>query len=202
MSDERDVRAMGDGALRWRRDPSRDAAAVLELLKACAGVVDAVVTEHHALVTFDPEHPPDAPWVVETRAPPAGATSNAREHVIQARYDGPDLDEVAARASLSKEEVIAAHAESVYAVRFVGFLPGFAYLGPLPDRLVVPRRGTPRTRVEPGMIGIGGAYTGVYPFASPGGWNLIARAVDFTAFDPQRGATLRLGDRVRFDVVR
>jgi allophanate hydrolase subunit 1 len=133
--------------------------------------------------------------------PPASAAGvRGREHVVRARYDGPDLDEVASRAGLSREDAIRAHADRAYVVRLVGFLPGFAYLGPVAPPLALPRRPTPRTRVDPCSIGVAGGYTGVYPFASPGGWHLIARAVDFAPFDAEHGARLALGDRVRFEV--
>jgi 5-oxoprolinase (ATP-hydrolysing) subunit A len=158
--------AMGDSAVRWRRDPARDPRALLDLLRAHAGVIDAVVTEEHAMVTFDPARPPEAPWLLEDRAPLAGSATHPCEHVV----------------------------------RLLGFLPGFAYLGPVAPSLVLARRATPRPRVEAGAIGIAGGYTGVYPFASPGGWHLVAHAVDFAPFDLARGARLGLGDRVRFEV--
>ena len=201
-SGPRRVEAVGDAALRWRRDPTRDARSLLDALRSHPGVVDAVVTELHALVTFDPARPPDAPWMLEDRVPPAGVGTTGREHVLRARYDGPDLDEVAARAGLSRAETIRLHTEAIYTVRFVGFLPGFAYLGPVPPPLVLARRAIPRPCVEPGSIGLAGGYTGIYPFASPGGWHLVGRAVDFTPFDVARGALLALGDRVRFEAVR
>ena len=113
-----------------------------------------------------------------------------------------DLDEVASRASMTRDDVIALHARGTYVVRYVGFQPGFAYLGPVDARLALPRRATPRPRVEAGAIGVATGFTAVYPFASPGGWHLIARAIDFTPFDPARGALLAVGDRVRFEVVR
>jgi UPF0271 protein len=201
MTRERLVQPMGDGAVRWQRDVDRDAAGLLELLRAQPGVIDAVVTESHAMVTFDPARPPDAPWLVEDSAPRAIQSGSGREHVLRARYDGPDLAEIAARVSLSPRDVVRAHTRGPYVVRFLGFLPGFAYLGPIAPELVVPRRTTPRTRVEAGSVGLAGAYTGVYPCASPGGWNLLGHVVDFTSFDVARGARLALGDRVRFEAV-
>ncbi len=196
------IEPVGDGAVRWERDPGRDARKLLDALRAHPGVVDAIVTEEHALVTFDPARPPDAPWAVEDAVPPAHTASSGREHLVRARYDGPDLDSVAASASVSRDEIVRAHAGAVYAVKLVGFLPGFAYLGPVAPLLALPRRPTPRPRVEPGAIGIAGGYTGIYPFASPGGWHLLARAIELTPFDAERGALFALGDRVRFEVVR
>lgn len=200
----REVEAMGDGAVRWLRDPDGDPRALLEALRDVPGVIDAVVTEAHALVTFDPAHPPgDPPWAVEERlSHRSGAGKAIREHVVHARYDGPDLDEVASRSGLSQGEVVRAHVAGEYVVRVIGFLPGFAYLGPLPPALVLPRRATPRPRVEAGAIAIAAAYTGVYPFASPGGWHLIGKALDFTPFDAEHGARFALGDRVRFEEAR
>jgi UPF0271 protein len=202
MTRERRIEPMGDAAVRWRRDPDRDARKLLDALRAHPDVIDAVVTEHHALVTFDPARPPEAPWLAEDRVPLASAADDVRTHVIHARYDGADLDEIASRAGLSRDDAIRAHCDRVYVVKLVGFLPGFAYLGPVAPPLVLPRRSTPRARVEAGAIGVAGGYTGVYPFASPGGWHLIARAIDFAPFDAEYGARLALGDRVRFEAAR
>jgi UPF0271 protein len=197
------VEPLGDSAVRWLRDPEGDPRALLDALRAHSGVVDAIVTELHACVTFDPLHPPDAPWVVEANLPRAGAPrAPPREHVIRARYDGPDLAEVASRLAVTREHVIHAHSSRLYVARMIGFLPGFAYLAATDPPLPLPRRAVPRTRVEPLSIGIAAGYTAVYPFASPGGWNLIARAVDFVPFDRELGARIALGDHVRFAVLR
>jgi len=77
-------------------------------------------------------------------------------------------------------------------------LPGFAYLRALDPRLVLPRRATPRPRVPALSVAIAGPYTGLYPFASPGGWHLLGTAVGFAPFDAHTGAAMSLGDRVRF----
>jgi KipI family sensor histidine kinase inhibitor len=121
---------------------------------------------------------------------------------IPVRYggeNGPDLDEVAERLGLSARQVVEAHAGTVYRVFFLGFAPGFGYLGRLPDAIVVPRRPSPRTRVPAGSVAIAGAQTGVYPAGMPGGWNLIGRT-DAPIWDPQREppALLRPGAAVRF----
>lgn len=112
---------------------------------------------------------------------------------------GPDLSEVARHARLSADEVVAAHHGGNYLVHAIGFLPGFPYLGGLPARLATPRRRTPRPEVPAGSVGIGGAQTGVYPIASPGGWNLIGQT-PLKLFDANREqpTLLRAGDRVRF----
>ena len=112
---------------------------------------------------------------------------------------GPDLAEVAKHSGLSPAQVVAAHSGGDYLVQAIGFLPGFPYLGGLPPQLATPRRNTPRLTVPSGAVGIGGAQTGVYPIASPGGWNLIGRT-PLRLFDVEReeAAWLRTGDRVIF----
>lgn len=117
---------------------------------------------------------------------------------MRVRYDGPDLDEVSRRLATSTAEVVSLHTATTYTVAAIGFQPGFGYLRGLDRRLVLPRRDTPRPRVPALSVAIAGPYTGVYPFASPGGWHLLGTAVDFCPFDAERGAALALGDRVRF----
>jgi inhibitor of KinA len=115
--------------------------------------------------------------------------------------NGPDLEFVAEYAGLTPGEVVRLHAAGDYLVHMIGFAPGFPYLGGLDPRLACPRRDTPRTRVPAGTVGIGGSQTGIYPFESPGGWQLIGRT-DVVLFDPARAppALLAPGDRVRFVV--
>lgn len=120
--------------------------------------------------------------------------------VIPVSYQGPDLAEVAQKTGLSEEQVIQWHSEPVYLVHFLGFLPGFPYLGGMNPRLACPRRNTPRREVPAGSVGIGGAQTGIYPVASPGGWNLIGRT-DVPLFNPDQGPYLAVGDRVKFEVL-
>ncbi|WP_206830701.1 5-oxoprolinase subunit PxpB [Alicyclobacillus fructus] len=115
---------------------------------------------------------------------------------------GPDLDEVAQRAGLAPEDVIRLHQRAVYRVAMIGFSPGFAYLIGLPDVLRVPRRQTPRARVEQGSVGIAGFQTGVYSFATPGGWQIIGRT-PVRLFDVRRqpASLLAPGDEVRFQAI-
>lgn len=98
---------------------------------------------------------------------------------------GPDLGTVADHANLSENEVITIHSDHDYLIDMLGFLPGFAYLGGLDERLHTPRLATPRTRIEAGSVGIGGAQTGIYPLASPGGWQIIGRT-PLRPYDPDR----------------
>jgi KipI family sensor histidine kinase inhibitor len=133
---------------------------------------------------------------------PPPPTTGLRRHLIPVAYggdDGPDLPEVALARGLSKEDVVARHCAIDYTALFVGFLPGFAYLASIDAALETPRRGTPRTRVPAGSVAIAGRLTGVYPFASPGGWSLIGRT-STVLFDPfaTEPALIRPGDTVRF----
>ena len=122
-----------------------------------------------------------------------------RQIEIPTRYDGPDLAEVAQLWAVSIAQLIQLHAGLTHVVAFHGFAPGFAYLQGLPAHLAVPRRSSPRTRVPAGAVGLAGRYTGVYPRACPGGWQLIGqtdtRLWDASADPP---ALLLPGDRVRF----
>lgn len=129
------------------------------------------------------------------------AGSAAAQVVLRVTYDGPDLADVAAHTGLTEEEVVRAHTQSRWRVAFIGFAPGFAYLVGGDPRLVVPRRSTPRTSVPPGSVGLAGEFSGVYPRASPGGWQLIGRT-DAVLWDVDREppALLVPGAVVRFEV--
>lgn len=112
---------------------------------------------------------------------------------------GPDLRDVAAKHEMTSDHVVKLHAGAEYLVYMVGFMPGFAYLGGLPEQIATPRRSSPRAAVPAGTVGIGGSQTGAYPLVSPGGWNLIGRTpcriFDIARDEPTLLAT---GDRVRF----
>ena len=129
----------------------------------------------------------------------AGAEDDAEPVCIPVRYDGPDLAAVAEATGLTEQEVVAAHTGTPWRVGFGGFAPGFAYLVDGDPRLQVPRRAEPRTRVPAGAVGLAGAYSGIYPRESPGGWQLLG-TTDVVLWDPQRDppALLRPGGRVRF----
>ncbi|MEV1008724.1 5-oxoprolinase subunit PxpB [Streptomyces sp. NPDC049881] len=121
---------------------------------------------------------------------------------IPVRYTGPDLADVAALWDVTPAEAARLHAATEFTVAFCGFAPGFGYLTGLPDDRAVPRRATPRTSVPAGSVALAGPYTGVYPSASPGGWQLIG-TTDATLWDPARepAALLTPGTRVRFTAV-
>lgn len=118
---------------------------------------------------------------------------------VPVRYDGADLGEVARRCGLGVDEVVALHSGCSFVVEFCGFAPGFAYLRGLPQRLHLPRRASPRTRVPPGSVAIAAHYSAVYPRESPGGWHLLG-STDATMWDVRRDPPMLLqpGDRVRF----
>lgn len=114
--------------------------------------------------------------------------------------DAPDLDELALSKRLAPAEVIDIFLSRRYRVYMIGFLPGFAYMGKVDERIATPRRLTPRQNVPKGSIGIAGVQTGIYPIDSPGGWQIIGRT-DIELFDPTDRTTpclLKPGDQVRF----
>ncbi len=119
--------------------------------------------------------------------------------VVYGGEAGPDLAEVAERAGMTPKQVVELHSATDYVVYFIGFQPGFPYLGGLDERLHTPRRAEPRVVVPAGSVGIGGSQTGIYPLAAPGGWQLIGHT-PLSLFDPdaQPPTLLRPGDSVRF----
>lgn len=169
-----------------------------------SGVVDVVGAPRRVTVTYDQLRITGveafrAAVAAAVAGPSAGPAGQATPHEMLVAYDGPDLEEVAAVKGLNRGSLIAAHTEPEYLVEAIGFLPGFAYLAGLPTALATPRRTTPRRQVPAGSVGIGGRQTGVYPFASPGGWNLIGRT-STRLFDPNwpQPGLLAVGDSVRF----
>lgn len=139
----------------------------------------------------------DARWLAARPRP--------REFVIPVHYggdDGPDLDEAAALAGCTPDDLVRRHAAGGYTVRFVGFAPGFPYIGDLPLEIAVPRLDSPRTRTPTGSVAIAERYTGIYPAELPGGWRVIGRT-PLTLFDPAKDppALLLAGDRVRFEAI-
>ncbi|MDM8359071.1 5-oxoprolinase subunit PxpB [Pandoraea communis] len=137
------------------------------------------------------------------QTPPA-AGNVGRDVEIPVHYGGPhgpDLAEVAKLARLQPKTVVQRHAAPEYIVYFLGFQPGFAYLGGLDESIATPRRAEPRLAVPAGSVGIGGSQTGIYPLTSPGGWQIIGHTAS-VLFDPAAtpAALLAPGDRVRFTI--
>lgn len=184
---------LGLRGIRVRLPANVDRKALVDGLRSLDGIDDvALGGEAVAIVGSPAARDAAIAWIRESACAPARAESKV--HVIRVRYDGPDLESVARHAQLPIADIARLHASARYRVAFFGFVPGFAYLEGLPEALRTPRRSTPRARVEAGSVAIGGPYTGVYPFASPGGWNLIGSA---ESFDPD---ALDLGDEIRFEV--
>jgi KipI family sensor histidine kinase inhibitor len=172
------------------------------------GVRDVVEGYSSVTVTYDPLRTDVrrlSALFVSAAEQERGAEGSGREVMLPVCYGGtygPDLGEVANRAGGTEDEVVAIHSEATYRVYMLGFLPGFAYLGSVSDRIVSPRRVTPRLRVPAGSVGIAGRQTGVYPLEAPGGWQLVGRC-PVKVFDPGRADPflLRAGDSVRFEAV-
>lgn len=205
---------VGDAALSLEWGDTLDAAsnarvrAADEALRArpFPGFVESVPTHRSLLVLFDSSRLSfaAAAEAVLAHAADSLAPTPGRLHVIPVVYggeSGPDLERVARLTGVSAAEIAARHASVEYTARMLGFMPGFAYLGPLAEDLATPRLDTPRTRVPAGSVAIVGRQTAVYPAATPGGWNLIGRT-SVRLFDPHAAAPCRIapGDRVRFEV--
>lgn len=140
------------------------------------------------------------------KALPAISLSGASEKTqllhIPVCYDpalGADLEALATTKGFSTDEVIRRHSDRTYRVFMLGFLPGFAYMGPVDPSIAAPRLAEPRMAVPAGAVGIAGAQTGIYPIASPGGWQLIGQT-PWRMYDPGRikPCLLAPGDEVRF----
>ncbi|MGB1127254.1 MAG: 5-oxoprolinase subunit B family protein [Opitutales bacterium] len=148
-------------------------------------------------------------WLDGIQAGPANLFRSP-VRVIPVTYDGPDLESVAEQAGLSVAELIERHSAPIYTVRMMGFAPGFPYLDGLDQRLRLPRMDSPRDRVEPGSVAIGGPHAGIYSVASPGGWHLLGRTEvqlfnpdAARAADPHPGDVFLFspGDRLRFQAI-
>lgn len=146
------------------------------------GILDIVPTYRSVTVFFDPLQWSMAVLIKKLRGLPRPGSNEAGQtgtvHTIPVFYGGEwgsDLEEVAAFADLTPTQVIELHASIRYRVYMLGFSPGFPYLGLIPERLAMPRRSTPRTKVPAGSVGIADRQTGIYPITTPGGWQLIGR---------------------------
>ncbi|WCO00418.1 5-oxoprolinase subunit PxpB [Psychroserpens ponticola] len=133
--------------------------------------------------------------------------ANAKNHVfrlwrIPVCYDdkfGIDLDEMSIEMKLSKSEIIKRHSEVFYTVFFIGFLPGFLYLGGLDKQLFFPRKKSPRLQIEKGAVAIGNQQTGIYPNVSPAGWNIIGNSpLEFFNNEPNLPCFAKAGDTIQF----
>jgi KipI family sensor histidine kinase inhibitor len=211
-----DVRlvAAGDAALVVELPPAFDPVTSARVVaigdaarRRCGSALrDVVVGYHTVTVYFDPLLI-DGRWLEEELAS-IGADQAIEAELSGARIDvpvcyggelGPDLTSVAEHVGCSEEEIIRLHTGREYRVFVVGFVPGFAYLGPVDPRLALPRRSNPRTRVPAGSVAIAAGQTAIYPVETPGGWHLLGRT-KVRPFDESRAepSLFRPGDRVVF----
>jgi KipI family sensor histidine kinase inhibitor len=207
------ARDYGDHALLLEFDSTAEVLAWTDAVREAnlPGVVDIVPAARTVLIKLDASRYQGmarhrlgklhlSPEAVEDAIRPVGSSADV---VIDVVYDGADLDEVARLTGLDPAQVVAAHTGTPWRVGFSGFAPGFAYLVGGDERLHVPRRSEPRTRVPAGSVGLAGEFSGVYPRESPGGWQLIGHT-DAVLWDVQRDppALLMQGMWVQFRAVR
>lgn len=217
------IKPLGDSALIIQLGDAIDAATHEEVQRVLhaidQGGIPALVEAVPAYTTVTVYYDPLAAMLAG--ASPSGVTRWMEEKVIERiRRSGsgrlpkprtieipvcygeefaPDLREVAAARRLSADEVIRRHATPLYTIYFLGFAPGFPYMGAVPSELAMPRRPQPRSRIEPGSVGITGRQCCIYPISTPAGWNIIGRTpVPLYLPDSDPPALLRAGDQVRF----
>jgi inhibitor of KinA len=172
------------------------------------GVVETVPTYRSLMVHYDPLATDSVSLVERLGQMLDDGKADARQVKlwrIPACYDAchaPDLADVAERTGLGTDEVVRLHSGTRFHVYMVGFVPGYPYMGDLPEALMLPRRPDPRIRVPPGSIAIASAMTAIYPLESPGGWHLIG-TTPIRLFNPQwqRPVLLSPGDAVSFEPV-
>ena len=198
----------GDQALLLQFDSTAEVLAWNDVLREAEvlGVVDIVPAARTVLVKLDgPRYAGTVrqhlsklrltPEVLEAAAPSDGEA----DVVIDVVYDGEDLDEVAELTGMTPRDVVAAHTQTPWRVGFAGFAPGFGYLVGGDERLNVPRRSEPRTKVPAGSVGLAGEFSGVYPRSSPGGWQLIGHTeAELWNVDRDPPALLMPGQWVQF----
>lgn len=199
----------GDAAILVECDSIEEVLALHDALAADRrpGVVELVPAARTVLVAVDPAIIPlesVATWVrrIPAQAGSRAAGTAAPAITIPVAYDGDDLAATAALLSVSVEALVARHTSALWRVAFVGFAPGFGYLVSDDWPFEVPRLDAPRTLVPAGSVALAGAFGGVYPRQSPGGWQLIGRT-DAALWDPavDPPALLIPGRRVRFEAI-
>jgi len=216
LHEQAQLLALGDSALVIEFPPGIDEstnAAVHALgrwigINLRMGIMETVPAYHTLTVFYDP----CIYWFDELKSVLADIDfstgtmeQEARSVVIPVCYNlslAPDLPLLAEHCGMSIEEVVDLHTGATYRVFFLGFKPGFAYLGSLDARLHMPRKASPRAQVPAGAVAIGGEQTGIYPQASPGGWQIIGRTprrLFDVGTDPP--CMLQAGDRVNFRAI-
>ena len=202
------VHPLGDTALLAELGSRLDTAlntraiALAAALKKRRDVRQAVAGHASVTVHYDPDvttHEQLATAVRRLAAKRPPVEVPGRLHRIPVVYDGPDLEAVAAQLGMTVARVVELHTRPIYRVFVLGFIPGWAYLGPLPEELELPRLDSPRTKVPAGSVAIAGRQTGIYPLEVPGGWRLIGRTnVRLFMPDSDPPSLFRAGDRVKF----
>lgn len=200
---------IGDGCALWEWEPEisrRSSNNVLSAYRALKvqtdlrqlGMLDVIPAYSSLAVYFNPagREINDLLQAVDTTirslpVVPDQSTPNAT-YTFDVIYDGEDLPRVSSHSGMRISEIIEAHRRPEYTVAMIGFLPHFPYLIGLDERIATPRLETPRKRVKPGSVAIGGAQAGIYPTESPGGWNLIGST------DPSQLQLIKPGDSVVF----
>ena len=170
------------------------------------GIVEQVPTYRSLLLLYNPLIITVEPLKEKVRSIEEGLGQfsfpeprRMRIPVVYGSSWGPDLNRVAASLRISAEEVVELHCSRSYSIYMIGFMPGFPYMGELPEELATPRLKTPRLCVPAGSVAIAQKQTGIYPVESPGGWQILGRT-PVKLFDPVKEppALLQMGDRVRF----
>ena len=203
------IKSMGPGALlvEWPASISPDingeVLALQQLLNESNFQFHDVIPAYHSLLLeFDKDqHKKETveEWLMTQLADLQVTDRTFNRWEIPVRYEGEDLETLCRQKKISKEEFTSLHSGPEYRVYFIGFLPGFLYLGGLPEILHTPRRSVPRKQVPKGAVSIGGSQTGIYPQPSPGGWQLIGHT-EFKWFDLQREppSLILPGDHIQF----
>ncbi|MHB8829027.1 MAG: 5-oxoprolinase subunit PxpB [Syntrophales bacterium] len=183
-------------ASQLRRKPPQGVQAIVPAYRCFAVIYDPLLTgpdilkrEISLLENAQDSLPPPGKKVV-------------RIPVCYGREFGPDMDFVSSVTNLDPEGIIAIHSAREYPVYMLGFTPGFCYLGGMDERLRSPRRETPRVSIAAGSVGIAELQTGMYPVASPGGWQIIGKT-PLRLFAPERQDPFlyKAGDRIRFEPI-
>lgn len=158
------------------------------------------------LVTFDPciVHPHQINEIITSLLQQENSVTIPESRIIKIPvcYEDEyalDISNVAKHNFLTIEQVIQVHSQPEYLVYFLGFSPGFPYLGEMPKEIATPRLQTPRIKVPAGSVAIGGDQTGIYPLSSPGGWNIIGRTpLRLFSTDKEDPTLLKMGDKIKF----
>lgn len=170
------------------------------------GIIEVIPTFRSALITYNPRvlSYEKITEIIDEKLENVSVSSEETKRVIEIPVcyggkHGPDLEFVAKNAGMTTQEVIDLHSSKPYLIYMLGFQPGFPYLGGLDPRLFTPRLESPRAQIPAGSVGIGGEQTGLYPVASPAGWQIIG-TTPVKAYNPARTPAIpyEAGDHIQF----